>query len=138
MYRSFPFPVPLNKRVTVLIVKNKRVTSVDSKVRERNKGPTARNCADCNLSGPSAQHKNKVAKQDRRRHIIAVGIGIAVPTAAVGTAYADGLAVGIDFLFIIMVELCLWPPSAQPMPMAKPSAQIFFLCADKDGETHAA
>jgi hypothetical protein len=59
-------------------------------LRERNKGPTARNCADGNLSGPSAQHKNKVDKQDRRRHIIAVGIGRAVPMAAVGTIYADG------------------------------------------------
>jgi hypothetical protein len=87
----------------------------------------AKNCADGNLSGPSAQHKNKVAKQDHRRHIIAVGIGIAVPTTAVGTAYADGLAVGTDFLFIIMIELCLRPPSAQSMPTAKPSAQFFFL-----------
>jgi hypothetical protein len=91
-------------------------------LRERNKGPTARNCADGNLSGPSAQHKNKVDKQDRRRHIIAVGIGRAVPTAAVGIAYADGLAVGTDFSFVFMVELCLWPPSAQSMPTARPSA----------------
>jgi hypothetical protein len=66
-------------------------------LRERNKGPTARNYAEGNLSGPSAQHKNKVDKQDRHRHIIVVGIGRAVPTAAVGTAYADGLAVGTDF-----------------------------------------
>jgi hypothetical protein len=57
---------------------------------ERNRGPTARNCADGNLSGPSAQHEDKVDKQDRRRHIIAIGIGRVVPTAAVGTAYADG------------------------------------------------
>jgi hypothetical protein len=55
-------------------------------LREKNKGPTARNCADGNLLGPSAQHKNKVDKQDRCRHIITVGI---------------------DFLFIIMIELCL-------------------------------
>jgi hypothetical protein len=82
-------------------------------LRERNKGPTVRNCADGNLSGPSVQHENKVDKQDRCRHIIAIGIGRAVPYAAVGTAYADGLAVGTDFLFVIMVELCLRPPSAQ-------------------------
>jgi hypothetical protein len=79
----------------------------------------ARNCADGNLSGPSAQHKNKVAKQDRRRHIIAVGIGIAVPTA-------QPVPTATDFLFIIMVELCLRPPSAQSMPTAKPSAQNYF------------
>jgi hypothetical protein len=66
-------------------------------LRERNKGPTARNCTDGNLSGPSAQHEDKVDKQDRHRHIIAVGIGRAVPTAAVDTAYADGLAIGTVF-----------------------------------------
>jgi hypothetical protein len=86
----------------------------------------ARNCADGNLSGPSAQHENKVNKQDRRWHIIAVGIGRSVPTAAVGTAYANGLAVCTDFLSVIMVELCLRPPSAQSMPTARPSAQFYF------------
>jgi hypothetical protein len=95
-------------------------------LRERNKGPTARNCADGNLSGPSAQHKNKVDKQERRRHIIAIGIGRVVPMAAVGTTYANALAVGTDFLFVIMVELCLRPPSAQSMPTARPSAIFFF------------
>jgi hypothetical protein len=34
--------------------------------------------------------------------MIAVGIGRAVPTAAVGTTYADGLAVGTDFLKILI------------------------------------
>jgi hypothetical protein len=80
-----------------------------STLRERNKGLTARNCADDNLSGSSAQHEDKIDKQDHRRHIIAVGIGRAVPTAAIGTAYADGLAVSTDFFiysFVIMAELC--------------------------------
>jgi hypothetical protein len=49
----------------------------------------ASNYADSNLSGPSAQYENKVGKQDHHRHMIAVGIGRAVPMAAVGTAYAD-------------------------------------------------
>jgi hypothetical protein len=81
-------------------------------LRQRNKGP-ASNCADGNLSGPSAQHEDKTGKQDRHRHMIAVGIGRAMPTVAVGTS----LAVGIDIA----------RPSAQPMPSARPSAQIFVL-----------
>jgi hypothetical protein len=60
-----------------------------SSLRERNKGPTASNCAD-HLSGPSAQHEDKVGKDDRRRHRIIVGIGRTMPTAAVGATYADG------------------------------------------------
>jgi hypothetical protein len=59
-------------------------------LRERNKVPTASNCADGNLSGPSAQHEDGAGKLDHRRHMIAVGIGRAVLTAAVGTTYADG------------------------------------------------
>jgi hypothetical protein len=52
----------------------------------------ASNCADGNLSEPSAQHEDKVGKQDRRWHMITVDIGRAVPTAAVGTS----LTVNID------------------------------------------
>jgi hypothetical protein len=59
-------------------------------LRERNKGPTARNCADGNLSGPSAQYLDEAGKQGHRRHMIAVGTALPMPTAAVGTAYADG------------------------------------------------
>jgi hypothetical protein len=62
----------------------------DDALRERNKVPTASNCADGNLSGPSAQHEDGAGKLDHRRHMIAVGIGRAVPTAAVGTTCADG------------------------------------------------
>jgi hypothetical protein len=77
-------------------------------LRERNKGP-ASNCADGNLSGLSAQHEDEAGKQDRHRHMIAVGIGRAMSTVAAGTS----LAVDIDIA----------RPSAQPMP----SAQIFVL-----------
>jgi hypothetical protein len=48
-------------------------------LRERNKGPTASNYADGNLSGPSAQHEDAAGKLDHRRHMIAIGIGRAVP-----------------------------------------------------------
>jgi hypothetical protein len=58
-------------------------------LRERNKRPTASNCADGNL-GPSAQHEDEAGKQDHRRHMIAVDIGRAMPMATVGTAYANG------------------------------------------------
>jgi hypothetical protein len=44
-------------------------TSVGFALRERNKGLMVNNCADDNLSRPSAQHEDKVGKQDRRRHI---------------------------------------------------------------------
>jgi hypothetical protein len=57
----------------------------------KKQGATASNYADGNLSGPSAQHKDKTYKQDHRRHMITVGRGRAM-TAAVGTS----LAVGID------------------------------------------
>jgi hypothetical protein len=56
----------------------------------RNKGPTASNCAVGNLSRPLAQHEDEAGKQDRNRHMIAVGIGRAMLMAVIGTAYADG------------------------------------------------
>jgi hypothetical protein len=82
-----------------------------STLREGNKGPTASNCADGNLLGLSAQHEDEAGKQDCCRHMIVIGIGRAVPTATVGTS----LAIGIDRAW----------PSAQPMPTARPLAQIF-------------
>jgi hypothetical protein len=110
-------------------------------LREPVKGPTAVNCADGKMSGPSAQHGAREGSGGRRRHSCSyadghrrprsgprhkrlVTIGTTKPSAQLAARWAqiilpltvstcaDGQAVGSD---------------AYAMPTARPSAQVFFI-----------
>jgi hypothetical protein len=94
------------------------LSTLSLSLRERNKGPTASNCADGNLSEPSAQHEDKVDKQDRRRYITVVNIGRVVPTAAIGTAYSRWHS----FFLRITIKST---PSIQQYPLKRELCTIF-------------